>query len=452
MTALCGCVDFAPPYQRPPAPVAAAWPQPPATAASTAPDPADIGWTGFIQDDRLRQVVRLAIDNNRDLRVALLRVQDARAQYRVQDAARLPVVALDAGVTRSTTSGVVTRSATVGLGLAAYEIDLFSRVRNATDAALHRYFATDEGARVARIVLVAAVASAWLTLRADGDNQRLNLETLALDARSLELNTRLHELGAIAALPVAQAQAAWQAARGAVAAGRATLQQDRDALVLLAGADVPEPWLPLDAAPGDPTALVDVPPGLPASVLQQRPDVRAAEHELEAAQLEIGIARAAYFPTVSLSASAGRVSTGLAGLLKTGAASWSLGPSVSLPLLDGGGLAAGLESARSRRGIALASYDKALQAAFAEVADVLAVRSTLAERLDAQAAQLRASETAWHNADTLYRHGATSYLQVLDAQRSLQAARQAGIALNLMEQQNRIALYKALGGGWKESN
>ena len=451
-TALCACVDLAPPYQRPSAPIPDAWPARSAALPGAAVDAPDIGWTDVIQDARLRKVVGLAIENSRDLRAALLRVQDARAQYRVQDAARLPAIAADASVVRSSTSGVTSNTATVGLGLVAYEIDLFGRVKNASDAALHQYLATSEGARAARVALVAAVANAWLTLGADGESQRLNIETLALDARSLELNQRMHALGAIPALPVSQAQAAWEATRGAVAAGRALLQQDRDALVLLVGADVPEPWLPLAATPGDTAALVDAPPGVPARVLQQRPDVLAAEHQLQAAQLEIGVARAAYFPSITLTANAGRESPVLARLFKSGAGTWSLGPGISLPILDGGALAAGVDSARSQRDIALASYEKVLQASFAEVADVLAVRDSLAERLQAQEAQRRDAEAAWRDADASYRHGGLGWLPVLDARRSLHATLQSGIALNLIEQQNRIALYKALGGGWKESN
>ncbi len=451
-TALCACVDLAPPYHRPAAPIADAWPVPSATAAGDAVDPADIGWARFIQDDRLRQVVGLAIAHSRDLRIALLRVQDARAQYRIQDAATHPAVSVDASLVRAATGGVASNTATVGLGLAAWEIDLFGRVKNTSDAALQQYLATSEGARAARIALVAAVADAWLTLGADEESQHLNLETLALDARSLALNERMHALGAIPALPVSQAEAVLASTQGAVAAGRVVLQQDRDALTLLVGAEVPEPWLPSTAVAGDAAVRVDAPPGLPARVLQQRPDVLAAEHDLQAAQLEIGVARAAYFPAITLAASAGRTSDHFAGLFSSGARSWSIGPSISLPLLDGGTLDAGLEAAQSQRDIALASYEKVLQTAFAEVADALAVRASLAERLQAQAAQRRAGERALEDADASFRHGGGSFLPVLDAQRSLHAALQAGIALNLIEQQNRIALYKALGGGWKESN
>jgi len=210
--------------------------------------------------------------------------------------------------------------------------------------------------------------------------------------------------------------------------------------------------LPLQALPTESAVLVDVPAGLPSHVLQRRPDVLSAEHSLQAAQLNVGVARAAYFPAITLTGSAGTASVGLGGLFKGSNGSWSFGPSISLPIFDGGARDARLDSAKVQRDIALATYEKAVQTAFGEVADVLAVRATLAERVAAQRAQVQASETALRYAEALFRNGGSSYLEVLDAQRSLYAAQQAGIALALAEQQNRVGLYKALGGGWKESN
>ncbi len=450
MLALSACVDLAPAYQRPEAPVAAAWPGAPASAPAR--DAMDISWHDFLVDERLRRVVELALANNRDLRIAVLNVENARALYRVQDAARLPNVSGSAGFTRSSAGGVVGNGTNVGVALSGYEIDLFGHVKNTSDAALQTWLRTTEGARAARITLVAAVATQWLALAADAQTQRLNERTLSLDAKSLELNQRMHELGAIKGLPLVQAQAAAEATRGSVAAGRATLQQDRNALTLLVGHAVPEDLLPVQALPGEATVLVDVPAGLPARVLQQRPDVLSAEHALQAAQLDIGAARAAFFPSITLTGSAGTASVGLSGLFKSGSGSWSFGPSISLPIFNGGALQASLDSAKAQREIALATYDKTVQTAFSEVADALAVRATLVERSAAQQAQVRASETALRYADALFRNGASSYLEVLDAQRSLFGAQQAGIALTLAEQDNRVTLYKALGGGWKESN
>jgi len=449
--ALAACVNLAPAYQRPDAPVAAAWPA--STAESVgARDAADIAWRDFVVDDRLRRVMESALANSRDLRIAILNVDNARAQYRIQDATRVPGLGVNAGFTRSGAHGVESNATSVGVALSGYEIDLFGRVKNTSDAALQSFLGTAEGARAARITLVAAVATRWLALGADAETQRLNERTLALDQQSFELNQRMHELGAIKGLPVVQAQAAVEATRGAIAAGRAQLQQDRDALTLLVGREVPDDLLPLQALPTESAVLVDVPAGLPSHVLQQRPDVLSAEHSLQAAQLNVGVARAAYFPAITLTGSAGTASVGLAGLFKGSNGSWSFGPSISLPIFDGGMRDAQLDSAKVQRDIALATYEKAVQVAFGEVADVLAVRATLAERVAAQRAQVQASETALRYADALFRNGGSSYLEVLDAQRGLYSAQQAGIALALAEQQNRIGLYRALGGGWKESN
>ena len=448
---LSACVNLAPAYQRPDAPVAAAWPAA-APASAGARDADDIAWRDFVIDDRLRRVMEMALANSRDLRIAVLDVDNARARYRIQDATRLPGLDASAGLTRSGAHGVASNATSLGVALSGYEIDLFGRVRNTTDAALQSYLGTAEGLRATRITLVAAVATQWLALGADAETQRLNERTLALDERSLGLNQRMHELGATRGLPVVQAQAAVEATRGTLAAGRTRLQQDRDALALLVGREVPEDLLPLQALPAESAVLVDVPAGLPSRVLQQRPDVLSAEHSLQAAQLNIGVARAAYFPAITLTGSAGTASVGLAGLFKGSNGSWSFGPSISLPIFDGGARDAQLDSVKVQRDIALATYEKAIQAAFGEVADALAVRATLADRFAAQRAQVQASETALHYAEALFRNGGSSYLEVLDAQRSFYSAQQAGITLALAEQQNRIGLYKALGGGWKESN
>jgi len=448
---LSACVNLAPAYQRPDAPVAATWPAA-APASAGARDADDIAWRDFVIDDRLRRVMEMALANSRDLRIAVLDVDNARAQYRIQDATRLPGLDASAGLTRSGAHGVASNATSLGVALSGYEIDLFGRVRNTTDAALQSYLGTAEGLRATRITLVAAVATQWLALGADAETQRLNERTLALDERSLGLNQRMHELGATRGLPVVQAQAAVEATRGTLAAGRTRLQQDRDALALLVGREVPEDLLPLQALPAESAVLVDVPAGLPSRVLQQRPDVLSAEHSLQAAQLNIGVARAAYFPAITLTGSAGTASVGLAGLFKGSNGSWSFGPSISLPIFDGGARDAQLDSVKVQRDIALATYEKAIQAAFGEVADALAVRATLADRVAAQRAQVQASETALHYAEALFRNGGSSYLEVLDAQRSFYSAQQAGITLALAEQQNRIGLYKALGGGWKESN
>ena len=449
---LSACIDLAPSYQRPEPPLAADWPGGAARVTSPVSDVAGLGWRGFIQDDRLRKTIELAMADSRDLRIALARVDSARAQYRVREASREPTLAAGASLSRARIAGAAGNSARLSVDLPAWEIDLFGRLKNASGAALHDYLATAEGARSARMAVVADVALAWLRLAADAQTLRLDERTLAANETSLGLNRRMHELGAIRALPVIQAQAARDATLGAIAAGRAVLLLDRDGLDLVVGRPVPAELLPLDAFPATSAALVEVPAGLPARMLQDRPDVLASEHQLQAAQLEIGLARAAFFPSIALTGNAGTASASLAGLFRAGSGSWSVGPSISLTFLDGGALDAGVAYASSQRDIARASYEKTIQAAFAEVANALAVRATLAQRQAAQQAQCQASESALRLAEALYRHGGGAYLDVLDAQRTLYAAQQAGIALDLDEQQNRIALYKALGGGWEESN
>ncbi len=451
-TLLAACVDLAPAYRRPDAPVAATWP----TNAASAPvagalDADDISWREFFLDDRLRRVVDLALANNRDLRIAVATMAQSRAQYRVQDAARLPSISADGSGMRTHSPGATANSYSVNLGLASYEVDFFGRVKNLSDAALQSYLATTEGTRSARISLVSEVATAWLTLAAETELLALTDQTLASDRRSLDLTRRMHDLGAATGLTVAQAEATAESARATSAAYRAQVALDLNALVLLVGGPVPAELMPPEALDQESSVLVDLPAGLPAQVLQRRPDVLQAEHALQAAQLDIGAARAAFFPTITLTAGAGTSSADLAGLFKSGSGAWNFGPAISLPIFDGGTHRAELDSAKAARDIALASYEKSVQTAFREVADALAVRSTLAERIAAQEAVTRASQTSLRLADALFRNGGSSYLDVLEAQRSLYASQQAQISLKLAEQGNRITLYKTLGGGWKDS-
>ena len=449
---LAACVDLAPAYRRPDAPVAAAWPAAPASAApAAAPGADDIGWRDFLLDDRLRQVVALALANNRDLRVAVATLEQSRAQYRVQQAARLPALGADATATRSRSAGFTSDSYSVNLGVSAYELDFFGRVKNLSDAALQSYLASAEGARSTRLTLVADVATAWLTLAADSEQVALAEQTLASQTRSLELTRRMHELGAATGLTVAQAESSVESARVSAATARAQVAQDLNALTLLAGAPLAAELLPAQPLAQSAALLVELPAGLPAQVLQRRPDVLSAEHSLQAAQWDIGAARAAFFPTIALTAGAGTASADLAGLFKSGSGAWNFGPTLSLPIFDGGTHRAELASARAARDIALATYEKSVQTAFREVADALAVRASLAERIAAQDAVTRAGQTSLRLAEALFRHGGSGYLDVLEAQRTLYASQQAQISLRLAEQGNRITLYKVLGGGWKES-
>jgi outer membrane protein, multidrug efflux system len=438
---LTGCTNLAPGYTRPEAAVPHAEP-------SASSDASTLDWRAFFSNERLRGTVALALVNNRDLRVAALKVDKARAAFQVTDAGRLPTVTAGANATKTQSSS----SKNLQLALSSFEIDLFGRVKNLSESAQQSLFATAETRRSTQISLVAEVANAWLALAADLERQRLAQQTLESRQRTLELTHRQYALGAITGLALAQAQTAMESARVDAAAYPATIAQDSNALELLLGAALPPTLQPTaDDAQATVSALVDLPAGVPSSVLLQRPDVLAAEHALIASHADIGAARAALFPTISLTASAGRSSSALSDLFKGGNGVWSYGPSISLPIFDGGASRASLRSAEVSREIALATYDKTVQTAFGEVADALAVRATLAERMAAQQALNVSTARQLQLAQAKYSAGSTTMLDVLDAQRSLYAAQQSMISLLLAEQSNRITLYKVLGGGWKNN-
>jgi multidrug efflux system outer membrane protein len=450
---LAGCVNLAPDYQQPQAPIPQQWP----AKAELGSASAQIGWQAFFLDTRLKQVIEQTLANNRDLRVAALNVEKARALYRVQRAEQLPTLNAGGSGTHSripaslsgTGSASTTHQYSAALGLSGYELDLFGRIRNLSDAALEDYLALEETRRSTQISLLAEVANAWLTLAADRDLLKLAEDTLTSQQASYELQQRSHALGNTSGLILAQAQTTVESARVDVAAYQSQVQQDLNALNLLVGASLSEELLPGGLSENS-AELLDVPAGLPSSLLQQRPDVLAAEHGLKSANADIGAARAAFFPSISLTASAGSSSAALSGLFSGGSGAWNFAPSISLPIFDAGSNRANLQAAKSERDIQLATYEKTLQSAFREVADVLAERSTLRQRMDAQRALTEATARSQNLADALYRNGASSYLDALDAQRELYAAQQNLISLQLTEQSNRIALYRVLGGGITE--
>ena len=450
---LGGCINLAPQYERPEAPVSEQWL--PSASTPKGEAGADIEWQQFFTDSRLARLQSLALVNNRDLRLASLNIEKAQAQYRIQRAEALP--SIDAGVsgTHSRTPGSLSSSGSAAtthdysaqLGLSSYEVDVFGRVQNLQDEALEDYLALTETRRSTQISLVAEVATAWLTLAADNERLHLAQETLRSQQATYELTQRSHALGGSSGLSVAQAQTTVESARGDAAVYESQILQDRNALRLLVGSDIPEELLPganLESA----AALVQVPAELPSSLLQRRPDVLAAEHTLKSANIDIGAARAAFFPSISLTASAGSSSSALSGLFKSGSGAWTFAPSISLPIFDAGSNRATLDSAKVEREIQVQTYQQTVQSAFKEVADALAVRSTLDRRITAQQALTDASRKSFELSDALYRGGSQSYLEALDAQRSLYSAQQDLITLRLTEQSNRVTLYKVLGGGW----
>ncbi|QNK65454.1 efflux transporter outer membrane subunit [Variovorax sp. PAMC26660] len=456
--ALAGCVNLAPAYEKPVAPVPQALP----SAGVEAATPLDVAWRDFFVDPRLQGVVELALANNRDLRVAALNIERARAQYGIVRAGLFPTVEAGAGGSRSRTPGGLSTSGearyatqySADLGLTSYELDLFGRVRNLSESALQSYFQTEETRHSTQISLISAVATAWLQLAADEQRLQLARSTLDSQRKSFELIQRSHALGSQSGLALAQSQSTVDAARADAAAFDGQVEQARNALALLVGATPPAELLPVPATSTTATttaAQLLVPPaGLSSDVLQQRPDVRAAEHALRASNADIGAARAAFFPRIALTASAGTASSNLSGLFAGGSKAWSFAPSISVPIFDGGANRANLRVAETQQKIQLATYEKTVQTAFREVADALAERRTLAERLDAQRSLLGATSRSFELSQSLFKSGASNYLDVLDAQRAYYAAQQTLIGLQLTEQTNRLTIYKALGGGWKD--
>ncbi|KQW50029.1 MULTISPECIES: efflux transporter outer membrane subunit [unclassified Roseateles] len=406
-------------------------------------------WDGFFADARLRQVVGVALAQNRSLRASAAAVERVRAQYRIAEADRIPDLNASASASRQRAAGGVTASSySVNLGLASYEIDLFDRLGSLEGAALARYLAQQETQRSAQLSLVAEVSNAWLSLAAEQQRLALALQLRDSQQRSLSLIDQRHRLGAASGLELARARTAFEAARGEATRSLSAVTQARLQLELLAGQPLPDSLLPAAQDLQALTALPAIPPGLPAEVLLQRPDLRAAEQQLQAAAFDVGAARAARFPRLTLTASAGTRSPDLDGLFKTGSGVWSVLPQIDLPLFDGGARAAQVEVTQASRRQALANYEAALQSAFREVADALAVRDGLAERLDAQQAQVAAAAQTLRLAEESYRLGGSSQLELLDAQRQFASAQQALVSLRQIEQANRVTLLRALGGRW----
>lgn len=455
---LSGCQSLAPEYQRPEMAAPRSWPQ---GDGLKAPAPGqelhNLGWRDFFADAKLRRLIELALAGNRDLRVATLNIEKARAQYQVQRADQLPSInaagnatiqRLPAGLS-STGSDLVSRQYTATLGFASYELDLFGRVKSLTDQALEQYLATEEARRSVQISLVAEVAHAYLTLAADRERLILAQDTLASQLASYQLTHRSFQVGVSSALDLRQAQTSVEAARVDVAGYTSQVAQDLNALALLLGGPVPSELIP-DGMSSPLAAVAEVPVGLPSEVLTQRPDILQAEHLLKAANANIGAARAKFFPSISLTAVGGTGSNELYELFKSGSGYWSFAPSISLPIFNHGRNQANLEAAQADHQIYLAKYDKAIQTAFREVADALAQRATLDDKLAAQRALVEATGESYRLADIRFRKGVASYLAVLVLERSSYSAQQGLINVRLARQANLVTLYKALGGGWKD--
>jgi multidrug efflux system outer membrane protein len=451
---LTGCT-LIPKYTKPEAPVPATWPSGPAykdtQAAPEAPPAADLKWREFFADERLQTIIETALNNNRDLRVASLNVERARALYRIQRAELLPTVnAVGSGGKEhvpadlsSTGSSYTAEQYSVSLGIYSWEIDFFGRIRSLKERALEEYFATEEARISAQILLVSEVASAYLTFAADREALQLARSTLETQQAAYDLIRRRYEKGVATALDLRQAQTQVDAARVDIARYTNRAAQDENALNLLVGSPVSGALLP--EALSNVTPPKEISPGMSSEVLLHRPDILYAEHLLKASNANIGAARAAFFPRISLTTAFGTASAELSGLFKAGSDTWNFSGQIVWPIFDARTWSA-LRVTKVDREIVLAQYEKAIQAAFREVADALAVEGTVEDQLAAQQSLVDAFAETYRLANLRYEKGIDSYLGVLDAQRSLRVAGQLLIAFRLARIANQVRLYAVLGG------
>ncbi|WP_176755232.1 efflux transporter outer membrane subunit [Methylophilus rhizosphaerae] len=465
---LTSCIDLAPFYQRPAAPVPATFGQAEADQKALT----ELAWRSFITDQRLQQVIDLSLNNNRDLKVASLTIEKSRALYQVQRADLFPTIAASLSETASkgmasaannvagNTAGAATGTAgssnssgkishvyRASVGFSAYELDLFGRIRNLNEQALQTFYADEENRKSTQISLIAEVATAWLTLAADKMRLDIAQQTLHSQQATYDINQKMFDLGVANALTLKQLQTSVDTARVAVATYNLQIQQDVNALNLLAGSAVPAALLP-DGKLANVALTTPLPRGVSSETLQQRPDVRAAEHLLQGANANIGALRAAFFPTISLTTTVGTASTELNGLFHSGSSIWTFVPQISVPIFNAGRNRANLTVGEKNQQILLAQYEKTVQTAFREVADVLVQREGLQAQIEAQTSLTDAAAEAFKLADARFKNGIDSYLVVLDAQRTLYTAQQSLVTLQLNDAASQLTLYKTMGGGW----
>lgn len=454
--ALSACT-MAPAYTRPDAPVPAEWPSGPAYKESAVKPPdkaaAAITWQDFFIHGQLQKLIRLALENNRDLRVAALNIERSRALYRIQRADLLPTVQAAArGIEQRVPESISATGQTMNvhqynadLGFSSYELDLFGRVRSLKDKALEEFFATEEARRSLQISLVSEVAGIYLSLAADKERLKIAQDTLESQQTTYKLIKSRFEAGASSELDLRQAQTSVDSARVDIARYTGLAAQDQNALALVIGSPVPADLIP--AGLSEMSALKELSAGLSSDLLQHRPDIMQAEHLLKAANANIGAARAAFFPRITLTTSIGVASDQLSGLFQRGTGAWSFAPQISLPIFDSGRNFANLKVTEVDRELSLARYEKAIQVAFREVSDALAQYGTLGDQMEAQQSLRDATAASYRLSEARYRSGIASYLNVLDAQRSLYSAQQGLISVRLSRLINLATLYKVLGGG-----
>lgn len=452
-TLLAGCVSLDPRHETPALPTPDAWPQGPAYAASTETASGALpAWREFYADPKLQQLIDIALRENRDLRVAALNIERARAAHRIQRSELLPSVnGAVQGVAQQTPialggTGETARQYSATVGVTAFELDFFGRVRSLNRAALQNYLATEDARDSAQISLIAEVATLYLSYAGDVELLQLSQDTLTAQQRSLQLTQQRHEAGAASRLDVRRAQSIVERARADVATYTTLVAQDENALALLLGAPVPAELRPttIDAIQFSATPF---PTGLPSDVLLARPDIRASEHQLRAANANIGAARAAFFPRISLAGSMGEADVAFENLFNGADSVWSFTPTITIPIFDAGARRGRLGVAEADRDIAVANYERAVQVAFRETSDALAEYGTMGEQLDAREDLAEAAADTYSMSEARYREGIDNYLGLLDAQRELYAAQQALVRARVQRGTNLVRLYKTLGGG-----
>jgi multidrug efflux system outer membrane protein len=456
-----GACTLAPKYTRPAAPVPANWPKGAAYqetgAATGATTVSELNWQEFFTDRKLQNIITTALKNNRDLRLTVLNVDKSRALYGIQRAELFPAFNAAGGMSKQripadlSPSGraVTTEQYNVNLGISSWEIDFFGRIRSLKDRALEEYLATNQARRGAQILLISAVANAYLTLAADRESLKLAQSSLETQEAAYQLIRKRHEVGIASELDLHRAQSQVEAVRADVARYTQLAAQDENALNLLAGSPVPDDLLPRETAHVVP--LKEISPGISSELLLRRPDVLAAEHRLKAANANIGAARAAFFPRIALTSSIGTASAELSGLFKSGSETWSFAPQIILPIFDAR-IWSAYDATKIEREIAVAQYEKAIQTAFREVADALAVQGTVKQQIAAQQSLVGALKETHRLSTARYMKGIDSYLSVLDAQRSVYSAQQGLILYELSRLANRVTFYKVLGGGEPNSS
>lgn len=405
----------------------------------------------MVKDPSLQQLLVQASTHSHDLRLALLRAQEARAAYGIQRADRVPSISVGSSHARARVPGdlnatrqsVVSSDHEVFVGLNSWELDLWGRVRNLSEAALQQYLASEAGAQAARQALLAQVARTYLALREADERLALTHRTVESRAETLRIFTRRHEVGALSKYALTQVQSLHHQALAMAVQLEQERAQVAHALYLLTGASV-DPLPPLER--GAPI-FADVPVGLPSSLLTARPDIMSAEHQLQASRAQVAAARAAFFPRIALTGSWGSGSAELNGLFESGSKAWTFMPSIALPIFDGGRRQANLDLAAVRQNAAVVTYERTIQTAFREVADALAVRHGMSQQVEIQHSNLQSLQERARLAQLRYDNGASPYLDVLDAERELLSAAQQVVQARYALQSAQVSLYTALGGG-----